>query len=381
MSFHLEIEKIVPPGDGLGYYNGKAVFVPCTTIGDVVEVTIVKEKKRHIHASLKKVNTPGKDRIQAPCPHYQECGGCSLMHLSYDDQVNLKKKLLSDVFANHGLDVSPGFVPSPQTNHYRYRTTIKLKDGIIGFSTRQSHSVVPIEGCLILSHGIKKQLNGFKNQGRNNCEFSLLESSANGEIAVCVTERNRLVPLPGHSVQVTEDYGYGPLLLRSDGFAQANPFVTSAICQSLEKEVSVNDRICELYCGAGTFSLSLAKKAKALEGFDFSKKSIQAAIENAKKSKLTNTQFHVANLEKSFKMPQSNTIVVDPPRKGLGNVPIKRIGNSAASKLLYVSCNPASLARDVKNLIETYRFSLLSVTGYDMYCHSNHVEVVAVLAR
>ncbi len=381
MKIQLEIEKIVPPGDGLGYFNNKAVFVPCTTVGDVVEAIIVKEKKKHILASLKEVVSPGKDRIQAPCPHYRECGGCSMMHLTYTNQVKLKLKLLTEVFTNHGLDITPDFIHSPRTEHYRHRTTVKLKNGIIGFSARQSHHVVPIDECLILSKGIKNQLIGLKNLGRNNCEFSLLESSDNGEIAVCVTEKNRLVPLPGHSERVAENYGFGSIVLRSDGFAQANPFITSAICRALEKKVSADDNICELYCGAGTFSLPLAIKAATLEGFDLSKRSIRSAIENAKQNNLANTRFNVTNLEKGFKLPQCNTVMVDPPRKGLGSVPLKRIGTSRASKLLYVSCNPASLARDAKSLMETYRFNLLSVTGYDMYCHSHHTEALAVFSR
>jgi 23S rRNA (uracil1939-C5)-methyltransferase len=381
MRFQVEITKMVPPGDGFGYYGEKVVFVPETTTGDVVEVTGIKVKKNFIIASLEQVLSPGPDRVEASCPHYDSCGGCSLMHLSYEHQLRLKQEMLKEVFVRQELDMDPDFVPSPSEYQSRFRTKLKCQDRTIGFSDKNSHKITAIPNCKILSSGIMEKLESLAALGRNNCEFSLIQSRARGEIAVSVTEGGKLGPLPGHPTTIVEDYGFGPLELSSRGFAQSNPLITELIIKNLIQRVNGSDEICELYCGCGTFSIPLAKRVERLVGIDINDGSIKTAEENASLNSLDNTEFISANLEKEITLPKCSTFVADPPRKGLSASLLNKIGKSKASRFLYVSCNPATLTRDARALIQTHAFRLTQLTGFDMYCHSTHCEALAIFER
>ena len=381
MTIELEIVKNVPPGDGFGYHNGKAVFVPAASVGDVVLVEPVKEKKRFIIAALKKVLTPSKDRIDAECPHYELCGGCSLMHLPMEKQLALKQQMLLEVLANNQIEAVPAIVPSPEAFQFRHRTQFTCKDGVVGYSARSSNQIVEIQQCSILSPGNQALISQLKQLGRIHCEFELLESAARQTVTVSVREKQKSEPLAGYPPTITEDYGYGPITLTSSSFSQSNPFVTRLIITDLLKEVNSQNDICELYCGSGTFSIPLAATVNTLIGYDFSASAIAAAENNASLNGLDNATFKRLNLEKNNKISKTECVVLDPPRKGLSPNIIRMIGRSSARKLIYVSCNPATFARDAKELIQSHGFQLSQLKGYDMYCHSTHLELMAVLSR
>jgi 23S rRNA (uracil1939-C5)-methyltransferase len=210
------------------------------------------------------------------------------MHLSYANQIALKQRLLTEAFSNQQLAETLLFIASPRAFRFRYRTNVKLEDGIIGFSAKHSHQLVDIHDCRILSQGLVDRLPNLLKLGRNHCEFSLLASSQSADIAISVTENTHLVPLPGYPSSLQEDYGFGAITLNSDGFAQSNPFVTKLICTELLRHVRPADRVWDLYCGCGTFSIPLAQQVETLVGFDISKKSIATAAQNALASGLDN---------------------------------------------------------------------------------------------
>lgn len=381
MSFQVEICKYVPPGDGLGYYNGKAVFVSAVATGDVVKVDPVKEKKRFIIASPIEIVSPSPDRIPAECPHYQFCGGCSLMHLPYQKQVELKQQMLRETFEQSEILVNPTVVPAPQQKEFRFRSQIRCHDSIVGFSKRNSNQVFDLTDCLVVSPGIQHHIGQIKQLGRSQCEFHFLESLSEGTVALTITENSRKHSVPGFPPSVNEDYGYGSVTLHSSGFAQSNPFVTRMIIDALLVESRDAKEIYELYCGCGTFSIPLAGQVERLVGFDINRESIETAEKNAARNRLENTLFQTMNLEKKRVPIKADTIVVDPPRKGLTQTALHRIGQSRAERLLYVSCHPATLARDASSLVNEYGFEMTDLKGYDMYCHSTHLEALAIFRR
>lgn len=381
VSFQVEISKYAPPGHGLGYYNGKAVFVPATAVGDVVNVIGVREKKRFITASLIEIVSPSADRITAECPHYDLCGGCSLMHLPYAKQIELKQQLLRETFQQFALSVNPVVIPSPHRKEFRFRSQLKCSDSIVGFSKRNSNQVFNLTDCLVLSRGIQHHIGQIKQLGRSQCEFHFLASLSEGTVALTITENGRNHPVPGFPSSVIEDYGFGSVLLHSSGFAQSNPFVTRMIIDALLVESRGAKEICELYCGCGTFSIPLARQVERLVGIDIDKKSVETAEKNAARNRLKNTHFQRMNLEKKRVPIEADTIVVDPPRKGLTQTALHRIGQSKAERLLYVSCHPATLARDASSLVTEQGFEMTDLKGYDMYCHSTHLETLAIFRR
>jgi 23S rRNA (uracil1939-C5)-methyltransferase len=381
LQFELEITKFVPPGDGQGIHNGKTVIVPGTAPGDVVRVYSLKENKRRISAALQEVLTPSDDRCDPPCPHFHLCGGCSLMHLSYERQLDLKCQMLTEVLKSNGIDWKPHVLPSPQSVNFRYKTRVRCVDGRLGFSERYSNRIVEIPECKILSQGISAALLQIGSLSRANTEFHLLQSGNTGEVAVSVLEGNDLAPLPGFASSVEENYGFGPLTLHSHGFVQSNPFVTTELIKDLQIACRNAERVVELFCGCGTFSLVLATLASRLYGYDVSPLAIQTAKSNFERLHLANGEFKAGDLNRLKKLPVAETIVVDPPRKGMGKHVCRLINRSKAGRLVYVSCNPASLARDIRELVEQGGFKLDDLKGYDMYCHATHLELMAVLSR
>jgi 23S rRNA (uracil1939-C5)-methyltransferase len=381
LQFDLDIIKVVPPGDGCGYYDGKAVFVPATSPGDRVRVFSLRENRNTISAALQEVLTPSPDRIDPPCPHYSKCGGCSLMHLDYKQQLELKHRMLTEVLVNQGIQWDPQIVPSSETNRFRHKTRVRCVDGQLGFSERQSNRIVEIPECRILTEGILSTLKRLGQLGRSNAEYQLLQSCKTGEVGVSILEGQQLVPLPGFEQSIEEDYGFGPLVLHSHGFAQSNPFITTSIIKDLQHHAVDSRSICELFCGCGTFSLALAATTPQLIGYDISPLSIQTAQETLQRQNLGHVEFAAINLNKLKELPASDLIVADPPRKGLGKHLCRLINGSKARKLLYVSCNPDSLARDIRELTGQGGFELVEMKGYDMYCHATHLEAMAVLVR
>ena len=379
--FELKITKLVPPGDGFGIHGDKAVFVPAATIGDVVKVSVVKETKEVIFATLEEVTQAGPDRIEVDCPHYMQCGGCSLMHLSYPKQLDLKKQMLVETFASHQFQIDPVMVASPQVQGFRHRTQLKIQDGVIGFSRRMGNQIVHPAECRILATGLMDALPNISQLQMTDGDCHLLESMAEGTVAGNLELGAEPIPLPGYPESITEDYGFGKIMLPVTAFAQSNPYITSLIIKELLEHCQDSRQVVELYCGCGTFSITVGAQVESLIGFDNGELAIQTARENAQRNHLQKVRFKVANIDRLGKLPKGDTVIVDPPRKGMGRKVVKLIGKSKASKLLYVSCNPSTQARDIAWLHKDHGFSLTQIAGYDMYCHSTHLETVAILER
>jgi len=381
MLLTVEITKYVPPGTGFAIHNGKAVFVPATAVGDVVNVFPVKEKKNHIIAAVKEILTPSPDRIKAPCPHYDLCGGCSLMHLAYETQLKLKTEMLQEVLNNYGLTCDVNIIPAQQPFQYRYRTQLKCKDRIVGFSQRNSNTLVGVDQCLILAEPLKEQYQKLVKLFAKQRDYHLLGSSVNQEVSCTVFEGRQKFMLPGSQPTITENYGFGDLELESESFAQSNPGMISVIAKDLFDNLNHSNKVCELYCGSGTFSLAIAKKAKSLIGYEIDKHAVEQADKNMHKNGFEHCRFEAGNLEKISFDPDMDTIVADPPRTGMAKSIIKQILQSSVNEIFYISCNPTTMARDLSILTREGQFKMRSITAYDMYCHSTHLEALAILQR
>lgn len=381
MIFDVEIAKYAPPGHGLGYYDSKAVFVSCTSVGDVVRVKKQKEKKNYIIASIVELIKPGPDRVEAPCPHYTMCGGCTLLHLDYEKQLELKKQVLQELFARQQVSIDPEIVPSPSQWKYRHRAQLKSENGVLGFTQLNSHDLTPVHNCMILSDGIKAATERLPLDYRKRQEFLLLESSLNKTVATTVITGKRSRTQPGFPGTIQEDYGFGKLNLRSEDFAQANPWVTGKLIEDLLEEVKGGIKVTELYCGSGTFTIPLAKHVEQVYGYELSEKAVNLAKENVRENGLDNVRLTAGDLTKITFESDVDTIVTDPARIGMGKRIVKLIGASKASKVVYISCNPSTLARDVTNFHSFSDFRLQTIKGYDMFSGSTHMEVMAVLSR
>ncbi len=385
------IEKYAPPGNGLGFYQGKAVFVPQAVVGDKLLVQVEKEKKRYIIGSLSEVIEAAPERCQPSCPHYEKCGGCDLLQLSYSDQLSLKQDMLEQVLAGAGISLPVSMVAAPRTTNYRHRAIFHFDHDSqqIGFLRRRSHNVVSIPDCPILAPGLRRLLAEIsENPEFLSSELSTCYALANsrGEYAAIgcrgrFSQRN-LKSIKNISETVVENYGFGELELAAGGFAQVNPQITTIIIKDLLSQCADAAVIAELYGGSGTLSVALATVASQLTVYENDLAAAVRGRRNLKHNGFENVRFIGGRVEKSKLKPNLDILVVDPPRIGLSSTVAEMIGKSSAVKIIYISCNPATLARDISRIQAlSPNFVLKSIQAYDMYPGTTHLEVMAVIER
>jgi tRNA/tmRNA/rRNA uracil-C5-methylase (TrmA/RlmC/RlmD family) len=355
----LKIEDIAFGGKGVGREQGKAVFVPYTIEGELVSAEILREKKQFAEAELVEVKESSPYRVTAGCPYFGHCGGCAYQHVDYEHQLAIKWHQVRNVLQRIGklkdIPLRP-IIPSPKQYEYRNRITVHVQDGVIGFFQRDSHRLIDIERCPISCDEVNRGLTELRERNPRDGHYTLRTSSS------------RRV------------------------FSQTNDEVADALRDLIVDLVPPHqDLLIDAYCGAGFFAKALLNKFERVVGIDWDKFAIAAAKENA-----TEKETYIAgDVEGELQQvgavhlnrpPRANdrlrpivpsTIIVDPPATGLSASARKAIVNLAPTTLIYVSCNPATLARDLKELQE--KFTIHSVTPLDMFPQTAEIEAVAHL--
>lgn len=353
----LIIEDIAFGGKGVGREQGKAIFVPYTIKGELVSVEIVREKKQFAEADLVEVKTSSAHRVTPGCSYFGRCGGCAYQHIDYEHQLAIKWRQVRDVLQRIGkfkdIPLRP-IIPSPKQYGYRNRITVHVQDGAIGFFKRDSHRLIDIERCPISCDEVNRALTELRGRNPRVGHYTLRASSS------------RRV------------------------FSQTNNEVGDALRDLVVDLVSPNqDLLIDAYCGAGFFAKTLLNKAERVVGIDWDRFAISAANENATEKEtyiagdveeeLTRRERFLASKSdlQQLRNRHSVTLIIDPPAIGLSKNVRHAILDLAPTTLIYVSCNPATLARDLKELQEQFRIN--SVTALDMFPQTAEIEVVAHL--
>jgi 23S rRNA (uracil1939-C5)-methyltransferase len=342
----LKIEDIAFGGKGVGRERGKAVFVPYTIEGETVSAEIVREKKQFAEAELIEVKERSAYRVAPECPYFGRCGGCAYQHVSYEHQLAIKWRQVRDALQRIGklkdIPMRP-IIPSPKHYAYRNRITVHAQDGVIGFFRRDSHKLLDIEQCPI---------------SRDEVNRALAELRARSYVR------------DGH---YTLRAGSEPRV-----FAQTNDAVANALRDLVVDLVPPNQQLLiDAYCGAGFFAKALLDKFERVIGIDWDRFAIDAARENAT-AKETYVAGDVEEALRRNAFPSSSAVIVDPPATGLSANVRKAIIELAPATLIYISCNPPTLARDLRELQE--KFTIESVTPLDMFPQTAEIEVLAHLA-
>jgi 23S rRNA (uracil1939-C5)-methyltransferase len=353
----LKIEDIAFGGKGVGREQGKATFVPYTIEGELVSAEIVREKKQFAEAELVEVKESSPHRVTPECPYFSRCGGCAYQHIGYEHQLAIKWRQVRDVLQRIGklkdIPLRP-IIPSPKPYGYRNRITVHAQDGVLGFFRRDSHRLIDVERCPISCDEVNRELMDLR--GRN--------------------------PRDGHYTLRT--------FSSRRVFSQTNDEVADALRNLIVDLAPPNqDLLIDAYCGAGFFAKALIDKFERVVGIDWDKFAIAAAKENATKKETYIAGDVEEELARSdgFSVAEggtgrsgsrrSLTLIVDPPATGLGANARKEILNIAPTTLIYVSCNPATLARDLKELHG--KFTINSVTPLDMFPQTAEIEVAVHL--
>jgi 23S rRNA (uracil1939-C5)-methyltransferase len=337
----LKIEDIAFGGKGVGREQGKAVFVPYTIESEVVSAEILREKKQFIEAELLEVKERSEHRLTPECPYFGRCGGCAYQHIDYEHQLAIKWRQVRDVLQRIGklkdVPMRP-IVPSPKSYAYRNRITVHASDGVIGFFRRDSHTLLDIERCPISSD----------------------------EVNVALAElRSQRYVRDGHYTLRDSD--------TARVFSQTNDAIADALRDLIVNLVAANQQLLiDAYCGSGFFAKALLDKFERVIGIDWDRFAIAVAQENATEKET----YIVGDVEEQLQRLESRrstTLIVDPPAAGLTENVRNAIIDVRPQTLIYVSCNPPTLARDLKELHE--EFAIDSVTPLDMFPQTAEIEV------
>ena len=428
--FICNIEKIVYGGNGISTYEGIKVFVPYSAPGDNLLVKIKEKNRDYYVAQIKKIIQPSPNRTQPSCPYFGTCGGCSLQHITYTSQLEIKKQFAIESLQRIG-HISPlnsvNITPSAPFN-YRNKTQYPLSRyrQKIGFYQQLTHKVVDIKECLLHPPVFDRIRSAIKEQLKNTKESIYDETKHTGNLRhivirqgqrteeiliIFVTRTDTLneklyQPLPNQFNNIIgivqninpeqtnrilnrknkllsgRDFYYEHILdkkfkISANAFFQVNTTQSENLIKKLRTLVEPSNTILDLYCGVGLLSIMIADKAKMVYGVELEKQAIQDAKENLALNNITNIKYISAPVEREIKnYHRIDTIIIDPPRKGCLKSFLIEIIKLKPKQIIYISCNPTTLARDLA-ILDNLGYKTTEIELFDMFPQTFHVESIA----
>lgn len=440
----LQIESLNHDGEGVGRFQGFTVFVPGAVPGEVVEANVISVQKNYGRALLSSIDQESPQRITPRCEHYEQCGGCQLQHLSYEAQLQLKQKTVQDALQRIGGITIPVHPTLGMKNPWHYRNKAQVPIGrqghaiVAGFYEKRSHNIVDLTCCHIqhpvndtIVHTVRRILTELgisaydEREHRGLVRHILARTSfTTGEVIVVIVTNGFTLPKTELLVKAMQDNIHGlcglvqnvntrrgnTILAKEDitlwgrpwlreqlgcltfrvsprSFLQVNPTQTEVLyAKTLDYAgLTGKETVFDLYCGIGTISLYLARTAGKVIGVEYVEDAVRDARENAASNNISNTEFFTGAAEdvvpRLYKQGyRADVVVVDPPRKGCDQSLLSTITQMAPQRIVYVSCNPATLARDIKYLHE-HGFVPKEAQPVDMFPHTPHVECVVRIQR
>jgi 23S rRNA (uracil1939-C5)-methyltransferase len=432
----LLIFDIDDKGRGVAKKNDRVVFVEGAGLGERILAEITTERKNYFLGRNIETLESSPDAIDAACPYADSCDGCSFQKISYEREVQWKKEKISNALLRIG-GVEPGDIPffkSPQIYHYRNKISMRLSsDNQLSFYNRGTHSPVPVKSCVLAAPAIndaisamnrllkKIDLTAEEKADQNPIEEIVFRSNAKGDLLLHLTfhtnrlkQKDKLVEelkkIPRlHTLVLTWTVRKGRKVTKRnekivgsgtlhdtiesfqfdipyDAFFQVNPFMTPTLYRQAQDAISATkqETLLDLYCGIGTFTSYIARDVKKAVGVEINANAAAIASENAEKNRIKNTFFYHGKAEdllpKLLLEEDPALVTVDPARSGLNKRVVETLGDSNVSKICYISCNPATLARDIKRLTKK-GYSVKKVVGVDMFPRTTHVETVVLMSR
>lgn len=393
----VKIEKLDHQGKGITYVDNIVTFVPKCVPLDEVKITITDKKKKYNIGKVDKLLKASPNRVKAFCPYYDLCGGCDLQNLSYKDTLEYKKDKVINIFKRYDIDINPIIISNNKENFYRNKIVLKVKDGNVGFYQKKTNSLVEIEKCMITKESINKVIPLIKTWGINNGEVTI-RCNYNEEILIIINSKDNVyinidkikenIKLVGIVINDNTFYGENYLFERINGllfkvsydsFFQINHDVAAKLFSIVEENINKDEKVLDLYSGVGTLTLTAARKNNEVVGIEIIPNAVLNSILNAKLNKLDNVHFVLNDVEEAITKinKKFDTWIVDPPRSGIDTKTKNILLNNLPKKVIYVSCDPHTLARDYNILKEKYIIEKTYVL--DMFSYTYHVESICVL--
>lgn len=440
----IEITGITTEGSGVGHYDGIAVFVPNTAVGDIIECHIIKTKKNYAVGKIKNILKASPARIAPDCEVFSKCGGCAFRHMHYNAECEMKYQRVKDAFERIGhIEIEPEtIIKSGRINRYRNKAQFPVrseKNGIaMGFFAPNSHRVIDCRDCMLQPKEFSKILSVFDKWIKKNNITVYDEESHRGllrhiyirkafeteQIMVCAVINGHNLPKKDDliinlikecknivSIVVNENTNDSNVILGKKCYTVwGEDYIEDVLCgikvrisplsfyqinhdqaQLLYEKaaeyalLTKDDILLDLYCGAGTIGLSMADKVKQVIGVEIIPEAIEDAKINAEINNITNAEFICGDAPEAAEILSArgikpNIIIVDPPRKGCAPELLETISQMNPKRLVYVSCDPATLARDCAILREK-GYKVKQATPVDMFPRTSHIECCTLLCR
>lgn len=390
MCMIVKIDKLSHDLRGITKIDNKITFIPKTLPEEVVNIRITKQKKKFNEGCLTTIIEESKDRVKYICPYYDICGGCDTGHILYSKSIMYKKDMVVDIFKRYcDMDVDMDIVYDEENIYnYRNKITLRVNDGKLALV---GESLVNIDYCYLVNDNINKVIGILNGICLDGIDEVIIRGT--GEIMVIIKgniDNDKLIQILKDNVSsifingvkvfgndyVMINVGNYRYAVYPDSFFQVNTKMISRLYDKVLEFAGRGDKLLDLYCGAGTIGIYLANNFNSVRGIEQNESAIKGANLNKGINDIKNISF-VCEKASDINEIVEDVVVVDPPRSGLDSTTIKRILDSRIERLIYVSCNPITLARDINILKDKY--NLVSMSLFDMFPNTSHAECVCLL--
>lgn len=395
----ITIESVAFGGSGIGRFAGLVIFVPFTVDGDRVEIEITEVRQSYAKGRMCRILKPSPFRTVPECSLYERCGGCQYQHIAYTHQLEIKKNQVIDAFERIGKHPAPpvrDVIASPMPYAYRGKAEfhISFKSGrlpVIGYKEAADSRIVPVSRCAIVDESVNRSLTALRGK-LNAISAAGRRGGKKEERVILWSDTGKAAVDPGVSG------GRGGLVMRPvkekmlrapvQGFFQANSALVGSMVDSVIRACALTGKetVLDAYCGSGLFSLFLTSSARQLFGVDADGEAVHCAAENLSKEGISNAEFFAGDvgeiLRHTFLKTQQSVdiVVLDPPRIGCSSDVLEALKSLGPARIIYISCNPATQARDVRRLRDS-GYILRDLQPLDMFPQTKHIEIVGLLER
>ncbi len=389
------IEKLDHYGKGIARIDGMPVFVDGALTGEIVKIEKTVEKKKFCEAKTVDIITKSDSRVEPICPYYNECGGCNIMHMSYPQQLIFKENKVREVLNKFSDFDNVKSIIGTDDLYYRNKITLKV-DKKIGYYKSKSYDIVPIDKCFIADDRINSVIEKLHQIDLGNTKEIVIRATHNELMLVfdgniradmclfdgvdTIISNGIILKGKGYIMEKINDFKY---VISPTSFFQVNTNGMINLYNQVLKYANLkgDENLLDLYCGTGTIGIYLSKYCHKVFGIEINKEAIKDALLNKEINNLNNIDFEAGDVKDVLAKNnfEPDIIVVDPPRAGLDKKVIEEIIDLNPSKLIYVSCDVVTLARDLNILKE--KFNIIECTPVDMFPNTYHVESVVALER
>ena len=390
----VKIDKLSHDFRGISRINDKVLFIPSVLPEEVVDVRITIDKKNYSIGKAMNIITESSNRRKSICPYFDTCGGCSTGYIKYDKALVYKKESVIDIMKRYaGYDVNPEIISNYKEYGYRNKIGLKVFNGNVSLTEEESNNLVNIDKCYLVNDNINKVIDSLSKLDLTGINDIVIKGT--NEIMVILngdTDRDMIInSLKGmvKSIVLNDEviYGNDYITINVDkykyavypkSFFQVNTDMISKLYDKVKEAAGKGESLLDLYCGAGTIGIYLADNFNRVRGIEINSDAVEGANLNKKINDIDNISFECKRAS-DINSINEEVVVVDPPRGGLDKTTTELLCNSNVKRIVYVSCNPITFARDI-NVLKS-KYELKNITLFDMFPNTKHVESVCLLEK